>query len=63
MTDQVAVAVEEQATVTTDVAKNVVNVEHKSMDSTTGATQIAATAKEQATLAITLQEIANSFKV
>ncbi len=63
MTDQVAVAVEEQATVTIDVAKNVVNVEHKSTDSTIGATKIAATAKEQAILAATLQKISNSFKV
>jgi len=63
MSEQVAVAVEEQATVTQDVAQNVVSVEQKSMETTTGATQIAATAKEQAQLAEALQEVAMSFKV
>jgi len=63
MTEQVATAIEEQAVVTQDVAQNVVNVEQKAMESTTGATQIAVTAKEQAQLATTLQDIANSFKV
>lgn len=62
MTEQVAVAVEEQAMVTQDVAKNVVSVEQKSMESTTGATQIATTAREQANLATTLQDIAVAFK-
>jgi len=63
MTEQVATAIEEQAVVTQDVAENVVTVEQKSMESTTGATQIAATAKEQAQLATTLQDVANSFTV
>jgi methyl-accepting chemotaxis protein len=63
MTEQVATAIEEQAVVTQDVAENVITVEQKSMESTTGATQIAATAKEQAQLATTLQDVANSFKV
>jgi len=63
MTEQVAVAVEEQAMVTQDVAENVVNVEHRSMDSTTGSTQITATAREQAMLAVTLQDIATTFKI
>jgi len=63
MTEQVATAIEEQSVVTQDVAQNVVTVEQKSMESTTGATQIAATAKEQAQLATTLQDVANSFKV
>lgn len=63
MTEQVATAIEEQSVVTQDVAQNVVTVEQKSMESTTGATQIAVTAKEQAQLATTLQDIANSFKV
>lgn len=63
MTEQVAVAVEEQAMVTQDVAKNVVNIEHKSMESTTGSTQITATAKEQAMLAVTLQDISTMFKI
>ncbi len=62
MTEQVATAVEEQAMVTQDVAQNVVNVEHKSMESTTGSTQITATAKEQAMLSVTLQDIASIFK-
>ncbi len=48
--------------VTQDVAQNVVNVEHKSMESTTGSTQITATAKEQAMLSVTLQDIASIFK-
>lgn len=63
MTEQVATAVEEQSIVTQDVAKNVVNIEQKSMESTTAATQIANTAKEQANLAVTLQDIAVTFKV
>jgi len=63
MTEQIATAIEEQAVVTQDVAENVITVEEKSMESTTGATEIATTAKEQAQLATTLQDIANSFKV
>jgi methyl-accepting chemotaxis protein len=63
MTEQVAAAVEEQAMVTQDVAKNVVSVEQKSMESTTGATQIATTAREQANLATSLQYISATFKI
>jgi methyl-accepting chemotaxis protein len=63
MTEQVAVAVEEQAMVTQDVAKNVVSVEQKSMESTNGATQILTTAREQANLATTLQDVAVAFKI
>jgi len=63
MNEQVAVAIEEQAMVTQDVAKNVVNIEQKSMESTTGSTQISATAREQAILAVALQEIAVTFKI
>jgi len=63
MTEQVATAIEEQAVVTQDVAQNVVTIEQKSMESTTGASQIAVTAKEQAQLATTLQDIASTFKV
>jgi len=63
MTEQIATAIEEQAVVTQDVAQNVVRVEEKSMETTTGATEISKTAKEQALLATTLQDIANSFKV
>ncbi|MDP2560569.1 methyl-accepting chemotaxis protein [Psychrobium sp. 1_MG-2023] len=63
MTEQVAVAAEEQSVVTQEVAENIVNVEHNSAASTTGATQIAATANEQAALATELQTLANTFKV
>ena len=63
MTEQIATAIEEQAVVTQDVAQNVVTVAEKSMGSTTGATEIATTAKEQAKLATTLQDIANSFHI
>ena len=63
MTEQIATAIEEQAVVTQDVAQNVVNVEQRSVESTTDAAQIADTAQEQARLATTLQDIANSFKV
>ncbi|MFQ3267284.1 MAG: methyl-accepting chemotaxis protein [Colwellia sp.] len=63
MTGQVAVAVEEQAMVTLDVAKNVINIEQKAIETTTGSTQITATAKEQARHAITLQDIATMFKI
>jgi len=62
MTEQIATAVEEQSVVTQDIAQNVVSVEEKSMASTTGATQIAVTAKEQALLAASLQNIASAFK-
>lgn len=63
MTDQIATAIEEQAVVTQDVAQNVVSVEEKSMETTTGATQIAETAKEQARLSISLQDLASTFKI
>lgn len=63
MTDQIATAIEEQAMVTQDVAQNVVAVEEKSVESTEGANQIAVTAKEQAKLATSLQDIASTFKV
>ena len=62
MTEQIATATEEQAVVTQDIAQNVVAVEQKSTESTTGATQIAATAKEQAELAASLKELSNTFK-
>jgi methyl-accepting chemotaxis protein len=63
MTDQIASAIEEQAVVTQDVAENVVSVEEKSMETTAGATQIAETAKEQARLSVSLQDLASTFKV
>ena len=62
MTEQIATATEEQAVVTQDIAQNVVAVEQKSTESTTGATQIAATAREQAELATSLKELSNTFK-
>ncbi|MBL4765370.1 MAG: methyl-accepting chemotaxis protein [Colwellia sp.] len=63
MTDQIAAAIEEQAVVTQDVAQNVVAIEQKSIESTEGASQIAITAREQAKLATSLQDLANTFKV
>jgi methyl-accepting chemotaxis protein len=63
MTDQIATAIEEQAVVTQDVSQNIVAVEQKSMESTEGANQIAVTAREQAQLATSLQEMASTFKV
>jgi len=63
MTDQIATAIEEQAIVTQDVAKNVVSVEEKSIETTAGANQILLTAQEQARLAASLQDIASTFKV
>lgn len=61
MTEQVAVAVEEQATVTQDVAQNVVNIEQKAVDTTTGAAQIATTAKDQSSLAQQLKQLAETY--
>tara|TARA_R110001583_G_scaffold1542_8_gene11966 strand:- start:2935 stop:4914 length:1980 start_codon:yes stop_codon:yes gene_type:complete len=63
MTDQIATAIEEQAVVTQDVAQNVVSVEEKSIETATGANQISVTAKEQARLAASLQDMASTFKV
>jgi len=63
MMEQVATATEEQAVVTQDIAKNVMIVEEKSTESTTGATQIASTAKEQSELATSLKNLANTFKI
>jgi len=63
MTEQIATAIEEQAVVTQDVAQNVVAVEENSVKTTTGSTQIAVTAKEQAQLATRLQDVAAVFKV
>tara|TARA_R110002050_G_scaffold299730_1_gene466133 strand:- start:5696 stop:7675 length:1980 start_codon:yes stop_codon:yes gene_type:complete len=63
MTDQIATAIEEQAVVTGDIAQNVVSVEEKSRETTAGANQILVTAKEQAVLASSLQDMAGRFKV
>ncbi|AZQ83978.1 methyl-accepting chemotaxis protein [Colwellia sp. Arc7-635] len=63
MTEQVATAIEEQSIVTQDVAQNIVSIEHKSTETATGAAQIAATAKEQAYLATSMQDLANRFLV
>ncbi|CAH8238705.1 hypothetical protein VAEU17_450001 [Vibrio aestuarianus] len=62
MAAQIATATEEQAVVTQDIAQNVISVEEKSAEATTGATQIATTAQEQAQLASSLKNIANTFK-
>jgi methyl-accepting chemotaxis protein len=62
MTEQIATATEEQAVVTQDIAQNVVSVEQKSTESTTGATQIAVTAREQAELASSMKTLSNLFK-
>ncbi len=63
LTEQVAVAVEEQSVVTQEVAQNVINIEGKSLESVTGAKQIATTAQHQASLAVSLQDTAKQFKV
>ncbi|NQZ92357.1 MAG: methyl-accepting chemotaxis protein [Moritella sp.] len=63
MTEQVATAIEEQSIVTQNVAENIVDVKQKSMESATGANQIATTAKEQAQLATSLQDVAKVFKI
>ena len=63
MSEQVATAIEEQSVVTQDVAQNIVNIEQMSEETTTGATQIATTAREQAQLAVSMQDLANRFKV
>lgn len=63
MTEQVATAIEEQSIVTQDVAENIVNVKQKSMESATGANQIAMTAQDQAHLAMSLQDVAKAFKI
>jgi methyl-accepting chemotaxis protein len=63
MSEQIAVSIEEQSVVTNEVAKSIVNIEHKSTVTTEGASQIATTAKEQAYLATTMQDIANRFRV
>ncbi|MCW8334998.1 methyl-accepting chemotaxis protein [Vibrio paucivorans] len=63
MTEQIATATEEQAMVTQDIAQNVMSVEEKSTESTTGASQIAATASEQAQLATSLKNLANTFRI
>ena len=63
MTEQVATAIEEQSVVTQDVAQNIVDIEQKSTETATGAAQIAATAKEQAHLSTTMQDLASRFRV
>ena len=63
MTEQVATAIEEQSVVTQDVAQNIINIELKSSETAAGATQIAATAKEQAYLATRMQDLANRFHI
>ena len=63
MTEQVATVIEEQSLVTQNIAKNIVDIEQKSTETATGAAQIATTAKEQACLATTMQDLANRFRV
>jgi len=63
MTEQISVAAEEQATVTQDIAKNIINVEQKSHGATTDANEIASTAIEQAQLAQQLRTLAHQFTV
>jgi len=63
MTEQIATAIEEQSVVTQDVAQSIINIEQKSTETATGATQIATTAKEQAYLATSMQDLANRFRV
>ena len=63
MTEQVATAIEEQSVVTQDVAQNIVDIEQKSTETAAGAAQIAATAKEQAYLATSMQDLASGFRV
>tara|TARA_R110000803_G_scaffold44343_7_gene93917 strand:+ start:35194 stop:37173 length:1980 start_codon:yes stop_codon:yes gene_type:complete len=63
MTEQVATAIEEQSVVTQDVAQNIVDIEQKSTETAAGAAQIAATAKEQAYLATSMQDLASRFRV
>ena len=63
MSEQVAAAIEEQSVVTQDVAQNIVTIEQKSEETTTGASQIATTAKEQAQLAVSMQDLASRFQV
>lgn len=63
MTEQVASAIEEQSVVTQDVAQSIVNIEQKSVETATGAAQISATAKEQAYLATSMQDLASKFRV
>ena len=63
MTEQVATAIEEQSVVTQDVAENIVTIEQNSTETAAGAAQIAATAKEQAYLATSMQDLANRFRV
>ena len=63
MTEQVATAIEEQSVVTQDVAQNIVIIEQNSTETAAGAAQIAATAKEQAYLATSMQDLASRFRV
>lgn len=63
MTEKIAESIEQQSIVTQEVAKNIVNIEEKSIESTVGATQIASTAKAQKELAIKLKDMAHSFRV
>lgn len=63
MSEQVATAIEEQSVVTQDVAQNIVNIEQMSEETTTGATQITTTAREQAQLAVSMQDLAKRFQV
>jgi methyl-accepting chemotaxis protein len=61
LSDQVSAAVEEQSVVTQEVAKNVVNIKSKSLESVAGSKQILSTAEHQAQLAMSLQDTAKEF--
>jgi len=63
MTEQIAAAVEQQSVVSQDVAENIMTIEEKASESTTGAEQITVTAREQAQLASSLQSLASTFKI
>lgn len=63
MTEQIAVAAEEQVKVTQDVAGNVMRIEEKSISSAKGAEQIAATTQAQAQISSELKELAKVFIV
>ena len=59
----VATAVDQQSIVAQEVAQNIVTIEEQASESTTGAEQIAVTAREQAELATSLQHLASTFNV
>ncbi len=63
MTEQVATAAEQQVAVTQELSQNVLMVDSKSQASAVGAEQISGAAREQAQMALGLQDLSSKYAI